>query len=86
MADHVACNESCSDEAVAMAPADLDSLAWVPVQLRVDNIEFDTSCLGAAVTMHVPFKLKTKDSLNKIERDGSLIGTVNQGRFRLLES
>ncbi len=33
-----------------------------------------------------PFKLTTKDSLTKIERDGSLIGTVNQGRFRLLEA
>ena len=77
---------SCSDEAVAMAPVDRGPLAWAPVRLSVDNIEFDTSCLGAAVTMHGPFKLTTKDSLTKIERDGSLIGTVNQGRFRLLEA
>jgi hypothetical protein len=77
---------SCSDEAVAMAPVDRGPLAWAPVRLSVDNIEFDTSCLCAAVTMHGPFKLTTKDSLTKIERDGSLIGTVNQGRFRLLEA
>ncbi len=60
---------SCSDEAVAMAQVDRGPLAWAPVWLSVDNIEFDTSCLGAAVTMHCPFKLTTKDSLTKIERD-----------------
>ncbi len=38
--------------------------------------------------MHGPYKLTTKDSLTKIEMDGSLIQvvTVNQGSFRLLEA
>jgi hypothetical protein len=40
---------------VAMASADLGPLAWAQVRLSVDNIEFDTSCLGAAVTIHGPF-------------------------------
>ena len=77
---------SCSDEVVAMVPADRGPLAWAPIRLSVDNIEFDTSCLVTEVTMHGAFKLTTKDSLTRIERDDSLIGTINQGRFRLLEA
>jgi ribonuclease HI len=77
---------SCRDEDAEMAPADRGPLAWVPVRLSVDNIEFDTSCLGTEVNMHGTFKLMTRDSLTRIERDGSPIGTVNQGRFRLLEA
>jgi hypothetical protein len=68
---------SCSDEVVAMVPADRGPLAWAPIRLSVDNIEFDTSCLVTEVTMHGAFKLTTKDSLTRIERDDSLIGTIS---------
>jgi hypothetical protein len=52
----------------------------------VSHIEFDKCCLFAEVLMHCAFKVTTKDSLIRIEMDGILIGTVNQGRFRLLEA
>ena len=71
---------------VAMVPADQGPLTWAPVRLSVSNIEFDDSCLRAEVRMHGPFTATSKDSLTRIERDGGLIGTVTQGRFRLLEA
>jgi hypothetical protein len=60
-------------------------LSWVSVLLSEQNIEFDTSFLETDENRHGDFKLTTKDSLARIERDGSLIGTINQGRLRLLE-
>jgi hypothetical protein len=69
-----------------MVPADQGPLTWAPVQLSVSNIEIDDSCLRAEVLMHCSFTATSKDSLTRIERDGSLIGTVTQGRFRLLEA
>ncbi len=69
-----------------MAPADRGPLTWVPVRLNVDNIEFDTSSLGAEVRMHGTFQATMRDSLTRIERDGSWICTVNQCRFRVLEA
>jgi ribonuclease HI len=69
---------------VAMVPADQGPLTWAPVRLSVSNIEFDDSCLRAEVRMHGSFTATSKDSLTRIERDGCLIGTVTQGRFRLL--
>jgi hypothetical protein len=46
---------------VAMVPAD-GLLTWAPVLLSRDNIDFDTSGLGAEVQMHGT----TKDSLTKM--------------------
>jgi hypothetical protein len=71
---------------VAMVPADQGPLTWAPVPLSVSNIEFDDSCLRAEVRMHCSFTAASKDGLTRIERDGGLIGTVTQGRFRLLEA
>ncbi len=59
---------------------------WAPVRLSVNNVQFDDSCLDAEVRIYAAYKELTKDSCTKIERDGSLIGTVNQCRFRLLEA
>ena len=69
-----------------MVPVDFGPLTWAPVRLSVDNIEFDTSSLGAAVRMHGTFTATTRDSVTRIEKNGSQIGTVNQGRFRFLEA
>ena len=77
---------SCRHEDAAMAPVDHGPLTWAPVRLSVDNIEFDTSSLGAAVRMHGTFTATTRDSVTRIEKNGSQIGTVNQGRFRFLEA
>jgi hypothetical protein len=38
------------------------------------------------VRVHCTFKTTTKDSLTRIERDCSQMGTVNQSRFLLLEA
>jgi ribonuclease HI len=75
---------SCRD--VAIAQVDQGPLTWAPVRLSVNHVQFDDSCLDAEVRIHAAYKVTTKDSCTKIERDGSLIGTVNQCRFRLLEA
>ena len=77
---------SCRDKDAEMALEDRGPLSWAPVRLSEENIEFDTSCLETAEARHGDFRLMTKDSLTRIERDGSIIGTVSQGRFRLLEA
>ncbi len=75
---------SCRD--LTIAQVDQGPLTWAPVRLRVNNIQFNNSCLDAEVKNYADCKVTTKDSCTKIELDGSLIGTVNQGRFRLLEA
>ena len=77
---------SCRDQDTEMALEDRGPLSWAPVRLSEEHIEFDTSCLETAEARHGDFRLMTKDSLTRIERDGSIIGTVSQGRFRLLEA
>jgi hypothetical protein len=54
--------------------------------LSVNNVQFDDSCLDAEVKKYAAYKVTTKDRWTRIERGGRLIGTVNQGRFRLLEA
>jgi hypothetical protein len=76
---------SSRQDDVAMVQA-AGPLTWTPVRLSVSNVEFNESCLVAEVQMHGAFKATKKDSLIRIERGGSLIGIVNQGRFRLLEA
>ena len=65
---------------------DQGPLTWAPVRLSVSNVQFDDSCLDAEVQVCAAYRITTRDSCTKIERDGSLIGIVNQGRFRLLEA
>jgi hypothetical protein len=69
-----------------IAQVDQGPLTWAPVRLSVNNVQLDDSCLDAEVRIHAAYKVTTKDSCTKIEQDGSLIGTVNQCRFRLLEA
>ena len=38
---------SCQHDDVAMVPADRGPFTWATVRLNVDNIEFNTSSLGA---------------------------------------
>jgi hypothetical protein len=62
-------------------------LTWALVLLTVpsvDNMEFDTSSLKAEVIIYCTLKVTARGSLTRIERDCSLIGTVNQGSFLLL--
>jgi hypothetical protein len=75
---------SCRD--VAIAHVDQGPLTWAQVLLSVNNVQFDDSCLDAKVRIHAAYKVTTKDRCTKIERDCSLIGTVNQCRFRLLKA
>jgi hypothetical protein len=77
---------SCQDETVATAQVDQGPLTWAPVRLSVTNVQFDESCLDAEVKIYSAYKVTTKESCTKIELDGSLIGTVNQCRFLLLEA
>jgi hypothetical protein len=49
-----------------MVPADRGPLTWALVRLNVDNIEFDTSSLGAEVRMHLIIQAATRDSLTKL--------------------
>ncbi len=73
---------SCKNETMGMAQVDQGPLTWALVRLSVNNVQFDYSCLDAEVEKYAAFKVTTKDSCTtKIELDGSLIGTVNQGRF-----
>ena len=65
---------------------DQGPLTWAPVRLHVSNVQFDESCLDAEVQVCAAYRLVTRDRQTKIERDGSLIGIVNQGRFLLLEA
>jgi hypothetical protein len=77
---------SCRDKTVAIAQVDHGPLTWAQVRLSVNNVQFDDSCLDAEVRIYAAYKVTTKDSCTKIEQDGSLIGIVYQGRFRLLEA
>jgi hypothetical protein len=67
-----------------MALEDRGRLPWAPVRLSEENIALDASCLETAETRHGDFSLTTtrRDSLTRIERDGSMIGPVGQGRDR----
>jgi hypothetical protein len=53
-----------------VAQEDRGPLSWAPVRLSEENIEFDTRCLETAEARHGDFRLMTKDSLTRIERDG----------------
>ena len=65
---------------------DRGPLAWAPVRLETENVEFDTSCLGPTVETHGVWKVMHKDSQTRIEREGELMGIINQSRYRLLEA
>ena len=66
---------------------DRGPLTWAPVRLNISsNVQFDDSCLDAEVQVCAAYRLISRDRQTKIERDGTLIGIVNQGRFRLLEA
>ncbi len=62
------------DEDVIMA--DRGPLAWAPVLLSTEHVEFDNCSMETEII--------SKDGLTRIEKDRSLIGIVNQGRFKFL--
>ncbi len=66
--------KSCRNGDVEMI--DLGPLAWVPVRLETENVEFDTSCLGTTVETHGVWKVIHKDSQNRIEREGKLMTSI----------
>jgi hypothetical protein len=61
---------SCRD--VAIAQVDQGPLTWAPVRLSVNNVQFDDSCLDAEVRIHAAYKVTTKDSCTRIERDSTV--------------
>ena len=63
---------------------DRGPLAWVPVRLSTEHVEFDTSSLETEEQVHEVFTFTSKDGLTRVERDKNLIGIIGQGRFRLL--
>jgi hypothetical protein len=65
---------------------DRGPLAWAPVRLETENVEFDTDCLGTAAETHGVWEVIHKDSQTRIEREGRLEGIINQCRYRLLEA
>ena len=73
---------SCRKDDAEMV--DRGPLAWAPVRLETENVEFDTCCLGTTVETHGMWKVIHKDSLTRIEREGRLMGIINQCRYRLL--
>ncbi len=75
---------SCRKDDTEMV--DRGPLAWAPVRLETENVEFDTCCLGTTVETHGMWKVIHKDSLTQIEREGRLMGIINQCRYRLLEA
>jgi hypothetical protein len=77
---------SCRDGDAAMA--DRVPLTWEPVRLCTDNVEFDSSCLGAEVEVHDGWTVTgtNQDSAIQIEGRGDLKGTITQCRYLLLEA
>jgi hypothetical protein len=65
---------------------DRGPLAWAPVRLETENVDFDTGCLGTTVETHSVWEVIHKDSQTRIEREGQLMGIINQCRYRLLEA
>jgi ribonuclease HI len=65
---------------------DRGPLAWAPVRLETENVEFDTGCLGTAAETHGVWEVTHKDSQTRIEREGRLMGIISQRRYRLLEA
>jgi hypothetical protein len=61
-------------------------LTLEPVRLCTDNVEFDSSCLGAEVEVHDGRTVTHQDSATKIECEGGLTGTITQSHYRLLEA
>jgi hypothetical protein len=64
--------------------ADRGPLAWAPVRLSTEYVEFDTGIMETGVQVHGAFEIISKDGLTRIEKDRSPIGIVNQGRFKFL--
>ncbi len=64
--------------------ADWGPLAWAPVRLSTEHVEFNTCSMETDVQVHWAFEIISKDGLTRIEKDRSLIGIVNQGRFKFL--
>ena len=75
---------TCRTDNVEMI--DRGPLAWTPVRLETENVEFDTSCLETVVETHGEWEVIHKDGLTRIEREGRLMGSINQSRYRLLEA
>ncbi len=70
------------DEDVIMP--DRDPLAWAPVRMSTEHLEFDTCSTETDVQVHGASEIISKDGITRIEKDRSLIGIVNQGRFKFL--
>ena len=73
---------TCGTADVIMA--DRSPLAWAPVRLSTEHVEFDNSSLETEEQVCEAFTFTSKDGLTRVERDKNLIGIIGQGRFRLL--
>jgi hypothetical protein len=67
--------------------ADRGPLAWAPVRLSTEHVEFDTRSLETEEQVHETFTFTSRDGLTRDKSDKSdknLIGIIGQGRFWLL--
>ena len=55
------------DEDVIMA--NWGPLAWTPVRLSTEHVEFDTCSMETDVQVHGAFEIISKDGLTRIEKD-----------------
>ncbi len=73
---------SRTDEDVIMT--DRGPRAWAPVRLSTEHVESDTCSMETEVQVNGAFEIISKHGLTRIQKDKSLIGIVNQGRFKFL--
>ena len=55
---------------------DRGPLAWVPVRLLTEHVEFDTSSLEMEEQVHGAFTFTSKDGMTRVERDKNLMGII----------
>jgi hypothetical protein len=67
-----------------LAMADRCLMSWASVRLSTDKIEFNDDCLQSDIQTHGAFEITSRDGLSRIEREGQLVCTINQGRLGLL--
>jgi len=67
-----------------LANSDCCPMSWASVRLSMDKIEFNDDCLQPDIQSHGAFEITSRDGLSRIEREGQLVCTINQGRLGLL--
>ena len=50
----------------------------------MENLSFDTGCLAQDTITCKEYVVTSRDGISRIKKDGLLLGTLNQSRFKLL--